>query len=147
MSRSIVARSPQPIRLNNIALYDPQVILMPEEIILLATANVKRIDFIAVVELVPAINQNGLLNLHINSIKLGAVNITAIAASIGKKAYSNWLSSTGTDPDNSIAQICRSLLNDEPFDPVFEIGGRTVRLSKIRIAEKTMTVLLTPLSE
>ncbi len=140
----IVARLPQPIRLDNITLADPQVVLMREQIIMMATVQAHPIDFFVTIELNPTINERGLLNLHVNNIKLGMVNITAVARLIGDRAYSNWLTSTGTEPNNLAAQICRSLLRDEPFDPVFEIRSKTVRLSRIDVETKGIAALLSP---
>ena len=141
----IVARLPQPIRLNNITLADPQVVLMREQIILMAAVRARPIDFFVTVELNPTINERGLLNLHINSIKLGMVNVTAVAKLIADKAYSNWLTTTGTEPNNFAAQVCRSLLRDEPFEPVFKTSDRQLRLSKIVVETKGITAQLSPL--
>ena len=143
----IVARLPQPIRLNNITLADPQVVLMSEQVILMATVRARPIDFFVTIELKPTINERGLLNLHINNIKLGAVSITAIAKLIGDRVYSNWLTATGTEPNNIAAQICRSLLRDEPVEPVFEIRGKTVRLSRINVKAKSITAKLSPVPD
>lgn len=143
----IIARSPQPIKLQNITLTDPQVILLPQQIILMATAMARPVDFVLTIELNPTINQQGLLNLHINSAALGAVSVTSVAKLIGDKAYSDWLSSTGTEPNNIAAQVCRSLLNDEPFEPVFEFGGKRLRVSRIDVSSANITALLTPVPD
>jgi hypothetical protein len=140
----IIARTQQPISFDKIVLYDPQAILTPDKIILIAALKAKPMDLFVTIELNPAINQHGLLTLHINRIMLGAVNITALARLTGNKAYSDWLSLTGTEPDNMIAQICRSLLNDEPFEPTFEIGSKSVRISKFEVSDGKITALLTP---
>jgi hypothetical protein len=140
----IVARLPQPIRLNTIAFADPQAVLISEQIVLMATVRARPIDFFVTIELKPAIDEQGLLNLHINSVKLGAVNVTAVARLIGDSVYSNWTTTTGTEPNNIAALICRSLLRDEPFEPVFETGGRQLRLSKISVETNRITALLNP---
>jgi uncharacterized protein YpmS len=143
----IVARLPQPIRLHNITLADPQVFLMSERIVLMAAVRAKPIDFFVTIELNPTINERGLLNLHINNIKLGMVNVTAVAKLIGDKAYSNWLTTTGTEPNNFAAQVCRSFLRDKPFEPVFEIRGKTLRLTKINVETKGIVVQLNPIPD
>jgi uncharacterized protein YpmS len=143
----IIARLPRPVRLNNITLADPQIILSPQQIILMATVRARPIDFFVTIELNPTINERGLLNLHINSVKLGAVNITAVARLIGNKAYSNWLTTTGTEPNNFAAQVCRSLLRDDPFEPVFEIRGKTLLLSRINVKTKSITAQLSPVPD
>jgi hypothetical protein len=143
----IVARTPQPIRLNNITLAEPQVVLTGEQVILMATVRARPIDFFVTIELNPTINERGLLNLHINNIKLGAVSITAVAKLIGDSVYSNWMTATGTEPNNVAAQICRSLLRDEPFEPVFEIRGKTLRLSRINVKAKSIVTQLSPVPD
>jgi hypothetical protein len=141
----IVARLPQPIRLNTITLVDPQVLLIPEQIILMATVKARPIDFFITIELKPAINAEGLLNLHVNNVKLGMVNITAVTRMIGDKVYSNWVSATDAEPNDLAPMICRSLLNDEPFEPLFKTGGRQLRLSEIDIDTNGIRVKLTPI--
>jgi uncharacterized protein YpmS len=143
----IVARWPVPLQLDNITFADPQVILLPRHVILMATVKAKPVDLFASIDLTPSMDRQGLLNLHINNISLGAVDITPIALSIGNKAYLDWLSSTGNDPNDIAAQICRSLLNDEPFEPTFEVYGKMLRISSITLADKMATIRLTPVSE
>ena len=143
----IIARRRQPVKLRNITLADPQVILLPEQIILMAAVKTSPLDLFASIELNPSIDQRGLMNLHINNVSLGAVNVTPVALSIGNKAFSNWLVSTGTEPNNIIAQICRSLLSDEPFEPTFEIGGKMLRITSIKLADKKITCLLIPVPD
>ncbi|MGA2172972.1 MAG: hypothetical protein ABSG82_08205 [Sedimentisphaerales bacterium] len=142
----IIARSPWPIKLQNITLVDPQVILLPQQIILMATVKTNPVDLVATVELNPTINTLGQLNLHISSVKFGEIDITAVAKLIGDKAYSDWLSATGTEPNNIAARICRSLLNDEPFEPSFEFSGQSLRLWKIKAAANQITVFIIPAS-
>lgn len=141
----IVARLPQPIRLNTITLAGPQVLLMREQIVLMATVKAKPIDFFITIELNPVITKDGLLNLHVNNVKLGMVNITALTRLIGDKVYSNWLAATETEPNDLAPMICRSLLNDEPFEPLFKTGGRQLRLSQIDIDSNGITVKLIPI--
>jgi len=140
----ILARWPHPIKLQNIVLTDPQVLLLPQQIILMATTNLETVDLVLAIELNPTITPQGLMNLHINTVTLGAVNITAVARLIGDKAYLSWMSSTGTDPNSIVARVCRSLLNNEPFEPAFEIGDESWRISKMEVAANKITVLLTP---
>jgi hypothetical protein len=143
----IVARLPQPITLNNINLVGPQVILTSMQITMMATVKAKPLNPVLTIELNPFINKQGLLIFCVNRVMLGDIGITSITMSRGKKAYSNWLSSTGTDPNDLAARVCRSLLDNEPFEPTFEVGDRTLRISKIDMATKIVTILLTPVPE
>ncbi len=143
----IIARLPQPIELHNVTLSDPQVILTPLQITLMATVKARPVNPVLTIEVNPFINQHGLLNLCINRVLLGDIDITPIAMLIGNKAYSNWLLSTGMEPNNIAAQACRSLLDNVPFEPVFEIGGKKQRVSNIEITTKKIIVLLTPVPD
>jgi uncharacterized protein YpmS len=140
----IVSHLQQPIRLHNITLEGPQVIITPMQITLMATVKAKPVDFFLTIELNPFINQQGLLNLCVNRVLLGSIEITPIARLIGDKAYTSWMSSTGTEPNNIAAQVCRSLLRDEPFEPVFTVQDRPLRLSKIDVLTKKIVALATP---
>ncbi len=143
----IVARLPQPIQLNNILLTGPQVILLPRQLILMTTIKMRPFDLFASIELNPSTDNRSLLNLHVSNVSLGAVNVTPIALSIGNKAFTNWLESTGNDANDIVAKVCLSLLNDEPFEPIFEVGGSTLKILSITMADKKMTIQMAPVPE
>ncbi len=143
----IIARWRQPIKFNNITFTDPQAILTQSQIILMATAKTRFANLILTIRITPVINSFSQLNIHVDSISLGAAGITTLTKSIGNKAFTDWLAFTGTEPNNIAAQVCRSLLNDEPFDPVFKFGDKSLRICKIKLEKKEMTVLLLPFSD
>jgi hypothetical protein len=143
----ILSHMPGAMITDNLTVVRPEVILTTMEVTVMATAETRPMNLFLTIELNPFINKQGLMNLCINRILLGKVNITSIARSIGNKAYIDWMARTGTEPNNIASQICLSLLKDEPFDPVFEIYGRTMRVSKIDVMRGKMVVLLTPIRE
>jgi hypothetical protein len=140
----IISRLPGAMITDNIIVKKPEVILTPTQITVIATVETSPMDLFLTVELNPLINKQGLMNLCLNRILLGKVNITSTARSIGNKEYDDWMARTGTEPNNIASQICLSLLNNEPFDPVFKMNGRSLRLSKIEIIKGKIVVLLTP---
>jgi uncharacterized protein YpmS len=142
-----IARWRQPMNFNNITFTDPQVILTQKQIIFMATARTRLAGPILTVRITPAINSFGRLNIHVDSISLGVAGITTLAKSKVNKAFADWLSFTGTDPNDTPAQICKSMLNDEPFEPVFKVNDKSLRLCKIKLEAKKITALLLPLSD
>jgi uncharacterized protein YpmS len=142
----IIARWRQPLKFNNITFTDPQAILTQKQIIIMATAQTSFTNLILTISITPAINSSGRLNLHIDDVSLGEAGITTLTKSIGKKAFTDWLSLTAAEPNDIVAQVCRSLLYDEPFDPVFKLDDKSLRISKIKLEKKKITVLLLPLS-
>jgi hypothetical protein len=143
----IIARWRQPIKFNNITFTDPQAILTQNQIILMATARTRFANPILTVRITPATNSFSQLNTHVDSVSLGAAGITTLTKSIGNKVFTDWLAFTGTEPNDIAAQVCRSLLNDEPFDPVFKVGDKSLRICKIKLEKKKITALLLPLSD
>jgi uncharacterized protein YpmS len=143
----IIARWRQPVKFNNITFSDPQTILTQKQIILMATAKTRYANPVLTIRITPAIDYFGQLNIHVDSISLGAAGITTIAKLMGNKAFADWLAFTGTEPNNIAAQVCRSLLNDESFEPVFKVGDKSLRICKIKLEKKKITALLLPLSD
>ena len=113
----------------------------------MATAKTRFANPILTVRITPAINSFSQLNAHVDSVSLGTAGITTLAKSMGNKAFTDWLAFTGTEPNNIVAQVCRSLLNDEPFDPVFKVGDKSLRICKIKLEKKKITALLLPLPD
>jgi hypothetical protein len=143
----IIARWRQPINFNSITISYPQAILTPNQIILMATAQTRFAAPIMTVRLTLAINSSGLMNIRVDGVSLGAAPITTFAKSEGSKAFADWLAFSGTDSNNIAAQVCRSLLNDEPFDPVFEFNDKTLRITKIKLEKNKITATLLPLPD
>ena len=143
----IIARWRQPINFNNIIFSGLQAILTQKQIILMAAAQTRFASPILAARITPSINSSGRLNIHVDSVSIGAVGVKTIAIAAGNKAYTDWLEFTGTDPNDIAAQVCRSLLNDEPFDPVFKVGDKSLRVGKIQLEKKKITILLLPLPD
>jgi uncharacterized protein YpmS len=143
----IIARWRQPMNYNNITITEPQAVLTQKQIILIAAAKTRFANTVLTVRITPAIDSSGKLNIHVDSVSLGAAPITSLAKSTARKAFSDWLSFTGTESDNITAQICTSLLDDEPFDPVFMFSEKYLRITKIKLEKKKITIMLLPLSD
>jgi uncharacterized protein YpmS len=143
----IIARWRQPMNFNNITFTDPQAIITQNQIILMATARTRFANLVLTIRITPAINLFGQLNIHVDSVSLGTASITTLTKSMGNKAFTEWLAFTGTEPNNIAAQVCRSLLNDEPFEPVFKVGDRSLRICKIKLDKKKITATLLPVSD
>ena len=142
-----LARWRQPEKFNDITFTDPQAVLTQNHIIFMATAHTSLADLILTVRLTPVINSFSQLNIHLDDVSLGEIGITTLTKSIARKKFAEWLEFTGTEPNDIVAQAGKSLLDDEPFDPVFKFGDRSLRICKIRLENKKLTVLLLPLPD
>ncbi len=139
----IIARRRQPMNFKAITFSDPQAILTEKSIIIMARAKTRFASPILTIDVTPIINSSGLLILHVNNAALGKIGITKTAKSIGDNAFNDWLEFTGTEPNNIAAQICRSLINDEPFEPVFIFWDKSLQISKIKMEKKKIIATVT----
>jgi len=140
----IITQANWPIESEGILLYAPAALFIEGMVVLMGTADFKGVELIITVELNPQINEEGLINLNVEKVKIGAMNITPLAKITAKKMYAHRLATVSIDKYSLQTQIAASLLNDEPFSPVFRIDHRRIRLNKIIIEKEKMTAYLSP---
>lgn len=142
----IIARGDWPMESEGILLYAPAALFVPGKLVLMGTADAKGVEFVVTIELEPKIDDKGFLNLEIAKVKVGAMNITPLAKIIAKKMYQQRVSDLGVDVAALQTKIVASLLNDEPFEPVFTIDDKKVRIEKIIIENEKLSAHLVPAS-
>jgi hypothetical protein len=127
-------------------LYAPAVVFVPGSVVLMGTANIKGVELVVTIVLKPSIDEHGLSNLQVAEVKVGAMNITPLAKMMARKMYAERLATMSVDTRALYARITASLLNDEPFDPVFEVDDRKVRVEDITVHREKLTARLVPAS-
>jgi uncharacterized protein YpmS len=142
----IIARANWPMESEGILLYAPSALFVPGIAVLMGTADVKGVEFIITIELKPKIDEQGLLNLQLSKLKVGAMNITPLAKIMAKKMYAQRLASIPVDTEALQTKIAASLLTDKPFEPIFMIDQKKVRIEKITVAEEKLLLRLVPAS-
>ncbi len=142
----IVAGMGWPKYSEGIMLYAPAVLFVPGTVVLMGTANVKGVELIITIELEPKIDDRKMLNLHVAKVKIGAVNVTPLAKMMGKKTYAERLAVLPVDTEALQTKIVGSLLNGEPFDPVFRVEDNKLRIEKITINKEKLIAHLIPAS-
>ena len=145
-----IARFKWPRESEGVILSAPTIFFVTDNIVLMGTANIKGAELVVTIVARPALNENGLLNLNIQKVKIGAMNITPVAKMLAKRMYSERMANIAVDIKDLRAKIAASLLNEEPFEPVFNINGifedldKKLRIQKIAIAQKKLTIRLVP---
>lgn len=131
----VIARSKWPRESDGIRFSAPEVLFVPGRIVLIGTADAGGMEFIVTVAAEPAFDQRGLLNVRLAKVKIGAMNITPLARMAATRIYQRWFAAKNIETKDLRAKIAASLLNNEPFDPVFEIEDKKVRAKKITISD------------
>jgi hypothetical protein len=148
----IIAWSQWPKESDGVTFTAPVVYFAPDSIELEGTANWKVVDLVITVVAEPRLDEEGLLNLHVAKVKIGAMNITPVARMIAKRMYAERLSTMPIDTEDLRTQIAASLLNNEPFEPVFDIADifenekKKLRIEKITIMQEKLVLRLVPAS-
>jgi len=140
----IVAHFDWPQQLGGVGFSAPMVFFAPDSIVLMGTVFLNGAEFVATVIAEPELDAEGLLNLQVVSVKLGAVDITPLAGVLAKRICQQQFSAKGIDAEDLWAQMAASLLDDEPFEPVFKIEDKKVRVEKITIKQKRLIIRLVP---
>lgn len=147
-----IARLQWPRESNGVLLSAPTVFFVPENIVLMGTASIKGAELVVTVVAKPSLDEEGLLNLRVEKVKIGAMNITPLARLMAKRMYTERLATVHVDTENLRARIAASLLIDEPFEPIFNINDifddvdKKVRAEKITITQKKLTIRMVPAS-
>ena len=143
----IVARSKWPREFDGIRFSAPAVLFVPDRIVLMGTVNIKGVEFVVTIVAKPRVDDQGLLNLRVAKVKVGAMNITLLARVMAKTMYQQRLSTTPLNAQDLRAKIAASILDDEPFEPVFEVEDKKVRVKKINIKQEKLILRLAPVPD
>ncbi len=136
-----------PLEHEGVMLYAPAAVLEPGRFVLMGTANLKGIELVVTIELEAQIGQKGLLSLSVGKFKVGAMNITPIAKLMAKKMHAEQVAAAPVDKEAWQTKIMASLLNEQPFEPVFRtlIDKKfRVRLDKLAIKKGNLSFRLIP---
>jgi len=123
----------------------PLVFFTEDGIVLMATMTAGEAELVLTIRIEPVFDQQGLVNLGVTKVMVGAVNVTAFARIFLKNIYLENDSGRGPADEGIEEKIIRSLLNDEPFEPVFDIDGQRLRIEKITIEQGKLTLQLVPI--
>ena len=74
------------------------------------------------------------------------MNVTPLAKIMAKRMYAQKIATSSGKSKEFYAKIVASLLNDEPFEPVFEVDDRKVRIEKIAVQQEKITAHMVPAS-
>ncbi len=143
-TKDIIALTRWPKELDGLRVSAPQVLFVADGIVLRGTVAARGVQFVVTIVAEANLDQEGLLNLRVAKVKIGAMNITALARMLAKRIYQRRFATSDIDAEDWRAQIAASLLDNEPFAPVFEIEDRKVRADKITITQGKLTIHLVP---
>jgi hypothetical protein len=135
-----------PQEAQGVAFSNPTILFSPDVVTLMGTANIEGAEFIVTIVLAPKINSDGLLDIKVEKVKIGAMSITFLAKIIAKRMYQDRLETVPIDTEDIRAKIAAALLVDEPFEPVFKIDDKKIRIEKITVTSGKLISRIVPAS-
>ena len=147
----IVARWPWPMQLDGAAISTPLIIFQPDTIILMGTVkfdNFAKYPVVVTIIFTPKLDEKGMLTLNLRHVKAGAFNITPLARSITAKVIQNELQAAEqSDTNRWLVDLRDALLENKPFDPVFPVYEDFIRVGRIELIDRQLTLLFTPVKQ
>lgn len=140
----IVARFEWPQEFGSVRISAPMVFFAKGSIVLMATVVMEGAEFVGTVVAEPSLDAEGLLNLQVASVKMGAVDITPLAIALARRICQQQFADANIGAENVQARVAASLLDGKPFKPVFKIEDKKVRVEKITIEPKKLTIHFGP---
>ncbi len=122
----------------------PEVLFVSGRVILMGTATIEGVDLVVTIELKPRWDQERYFGIDVETVKVGAMNLTPLAKMIAKRQYQQRLETIPIDTSRLGAKVAAALLNEESFDPVFEVEDKWVRLVGVEIEQGTLTASFVP---
>lgn len=143
----IIARCNWPRQYGQVIFSVPVVSFTAGFVELTGVVVTRGVELLVTLRLKPVLDADGLLNLYVTRVKIGAMNITPVARLVAARMYQNRLAEGDIDTEDIWARIAASLLTNQPFDPVFTIEDKKVRLDKITLAPRKLTLGLMPVPD
>lgn len=129
----------------------PEVLFVPGRMVLMGTTTIEGAGFVLTIELAPEFDGEGLFNIRLRKVSVGAINITPLARMVGRRMYLQRLEELPSRPASAAdalrMNIAGSLLDNQLFDPIFEVDGKWVRLADVNITEGRLTADFVPASK
>jgi hypothetical protein len=143
----VIAQAGWPKQTSGLKFSAPMLLFAADGITLMGTVAVGAAELIITIELAPILDRQGLLNLNVVKVKAGAVNITPFARVLARRTYLKRPGSSDINTEDLAERIARSLLDGQPFEPVFEIDNKKVRIERIAIEREKLIIHLIPVSK
>jgi len=142
-----IARADWPVEFDEVLFETPQVFFVSEAILVMEPVKLKGLEFVITARISPLIDEQGLLHLKFETMKVGAMNLTPVARIIGQKMYEHHIAMADINTKDLRACIAAALFAKTPFQPVLQMGRRKVQVERIDIEHSRLTIGFSPVSE
>jgi len=140
----IIARGPWRPTSGGASIARPAIIMTEGRILLMATVKYSRVPVVMTVFTSPKLDEAGLLCLNLEKVSAGSLDVTLIVKKVIEEIINPNVAGFDGIPAGDIAS---AMLENKPFEPVFNASDGQVRLTGIDIRDGEVVLQLTPQAE
>lgn len=138
----IIRRQDWVEQFDDFAFTNPLVLFDTDTIYLMGTLDYKGISSVLTIMANPRMNPDGTVWLNIQSIRLGVIPVTKLVGILARNAFQQSHEYFVGQP--RLEEIVRSIVHNEPFEPVFDINGQTVRITGMSLCPQQLLLTIKP---
>lgn len=141
----IISGLQYPVVPDSISIYEPAVSFSPDGLHFICAAQIKGVRTFITVLSMPCLDADGLLSFNLSSVKIGAVPITPFIRPALEGIITDIVTVNGAQDDFG-SKIALAMLENKPFDPVFTLYDKEVRITGLSFEHKKLTINFTPVN-
>lgn len=128
---------------NDFSFTDPMVLFDTGTIYLMGTLTYKNFSSTLTLIASPRMDDAGAICLHIQSVRMGILPVTGLVRWMAQTAFDQ--SGDCFEGEEDIANVVQAVIQNEPFDPVFELSGYHARITEFTLEPGLLTLRFQPL--
>jgi hypothetical protein len=130
---------------NGLIVSTPSIFFAPQKLGLMAKVNLKGFDTVVTVEMSPQFDANGLLDLNVKKVKIGALSVTYVAKKTAQKMFDEQIRFVETD--NIVSLALASAMKGWPFVPGFKVDGKESKVDNVVLQNEMIRIHITPVGK
>lgn len=138
----IISRGIWPADYGYVQVSSPAVEFRDDSILIMATVAFSSVPSVITAAFRPRLDEQGQLSLNLQYIKMGSIRITAFARNLTRMVITEQLENVDYSQLRQV--ISNAILENLPFEPVFKAYDKEIRLSKIEVRPKRVSLTFKP---
>jgi len=133
-----------PQEFGGIKFFKPEVFFSTDRAVLVGAANFNAVELVLTVVAAAEFDAKGLLKLKLEKVRIGVLDVTLFAKMMAAGFSRRQFNPEDGENEDLRAKAVKSLLYGRPFEPVFSIDGKKVRVKKIDIVQRKAVIRIVP---
>ena len=131
-----------PIELDGLTFSAPAVVFNKDTIVLMGRIGIGPVSVVVSIVAQPKLDDNGMLLLNIQAVKVGTVNVTPLASVLAKGIFDEQIE---LNPEQDwVEGLASACLTNESYEPVFDAYEKKIRLISAEIEEGKLSLRFEP---